>query len=336
MERKPLFGARAAQLAQQEAADMASGIWASWLCDAIRKHKYDDMLTLLRGSDRFPRPREAVLAGLKLDGIQGNSSARMLAQVCMDSSNVHALALIAEQQPSGITLADCCRSYVKSGVLEVSSDLSLLQLSMKYGNAEALRLALKYESGHPCVSGTEDIFRGGSVHYEALREAVTSTNCAASALYAKCCRVALEFGLPFAHTRAEGVSTMSDLFFRNRWNRDHLGAVLVPLLADYVKAGLLDLDAVNTNGHRPVAAAIFVGNGEAAAAAIDLGCDLKGAIQGTAAADLLALAGEQCTGEAVAQVTAALMRRQVRNPAAQEGTKLATIQPSRRAARIGL
>ncbi|WP_404666748.1 hypothetical protein [Roseateles asaccharophilus] len=259
----------------------------------------------------------AVLAGLKSLDDKGARpiNGLMLAEACLMHGNLQALKLIATRQPGGITIEDCCRSYVEDRLLIVSSDDNLYRLVTKYPSAKALRLACELLPNDPAIASCV-WFDGASIHYELIRlVTIGAKTVPAATAVAETCRVALEYQMPIAAKLNGHAMTMPELFFRNRWHRDGVGEVVVPLISDYVKAGVLDLNVPDGHGLVPVAAAIKCGNGEAAAAAIDLGCDIALATQTTRDGDLLTLARETANDldreQVVALVTEALMRRRI-------------------------
>ena len=282
--------------------------WSAQVARAVEADDHASLIGLLSGPDGKRR----MLEGFSINGGAGNS----FAQLCLHHARASALRAVVEASPGGLTLGHCCTYHqtdTKSG-LEVHAHRSLHEDAVALASPEALALAIQFEPAHPCTKLRLPRFSGRSLHYEALYQATMSTTVERCKALADCCRLLLSAGAPIG-SASVGVSGPVDMLFRYRWNMDGIQAVVVPLIGDYVRSGEVDLNGKEPSGQYPAGIAALAGNGYAAAAAIDLGCDLGLAASGTDRADIISAARaclvSHCVDETVALVTAAVMRRQI-------------------------
>ncbi len=286
----------------------------------------DDHVALLALVSK-PGGKRRLREGFTIGGQNGNTFARL----CLHTDSIGALRAVVAAAPDGVTLRDTCTYHHiddrrgPGAGLEVFSDMQLHEEAVggSYPSPDALALALECEPDLPCITVPLERFQGATLHYHALYKASMSSDVERARKLADCCRLLIARGAPIAHSSGSTASHY-DMLFQYRWNRDGIQEVMVPLIGDYVRCGLLQLDAPPAPGrHLPVIQAILAGNGYAAAAAIDLGCDIELAMRGfqlEGFQDLsdVARAGNAAdtVGQTVALVTEALMRRKLGDLAA--------------------
>ena len=304
MKRTPLLGRN------------APGVpWNDQVSTAVCRGDADEVIRLVSQFGGVRRLREGFAIGTQ----NGNTFSRL----CLHTGAIAVLRSVVEVAPGGLTLQDCCTHHVEDpGGLSVYSNMVLHEeaLGIEYPSAAAMALALEYEPAHPCLKGPLDRFEGASLHYEALKCATmgvkNTSGLARVGEWAECARLLMSVGAPIEHRSAAHRSTAAQMLFGHRWNRDDgLPTLLTPLLHDYVRGGWVDINAPVPGGRVPLELAIVTGNGYAAAAAIDLGCDLKKAVP-EGYSDLIELARDFSTvdwdGSVVPLVTEALLRRKFR------------------------
>jgi hypothetical protein len=293
--------------------------WDVQVANAVCAGDHDTLLGLVGQPGGKRRLREGFTIGFQ----NGNTFARL----CMHTGSIDALRTVVAAAPDGVTLHDTCVHHViddsrgRGMALEVYTEMQLHEEAVggDHPSPEALALALEYEPDHSCITGHLERFQGATLHYQALYAASMSKNVERAQKLADCCRLLVAKGAPVGH-KALATSSHYDMLFQYRWNRDGIQDVMVPLIGDYVHAGFVRLDSPPAPGcHLPVIQAILAGNGYAAAAAIDLGCDVELAVRGfhfVEHQDLLDVARSCITSpdlidETVALVTEALMRRKL-------------------------
>lgn len=312
------------------APQRAPGTWAALVAGAVDSDEQEQLLSLLGGADSKRR----MLEGFTLDSKGSNVP---FSQLCLHHGRAVLLRAVVSAAPSGITLHDCCRTNTveaRSG-LTVISYSSLLEDAVNMANPAALALALELLPNQPTLELKR--FDGRSLHYEALYRTTMSNTLARCQNMADCCRLLISAGAPIASANL-GVSGPVDMLFRYRWQMDGVQSVVVPLIGDYLRAGLIDLDAVEPSGQYPAGIAALAGNGYAAAAAVDLGCRLDLAPAGTGHGDIISVAQaclvSHCVTETVALVTASVMRRKIAS--SSPATDCPSIQPGRGARRLSV
>lgn len=284
--------------------------WDAQVLEAVSRGDCEAVIKLVSQYGGVRRLRE----GFTIGGQNGTTFARL----CLHTQSVTVLRALVEAAPNGVTLQDCCTFHVEdSSGLSIFSNMVLHEeaLNVEHPSAEAMALALALQPDHPCLESPLPRFDGASLHHEALKNATHDSKLAKVVVWAECARLLMKFGAPIEHNKGHLRSTATRMFFASQGNPDAgFAAVLVPLLNDYVKAGWVDIDAPVVPGHTPLRLAITSGNGHAAAAAIDLGCNLEAAVLDDFP-DLISLA-EHCVGRGhhpslVTLVTDALMRRRL-------------------------
>lgn len=304
--------------------------WDVQVANAVCTGDHDALLALVRQPGGKRRLRE----GFTIDGRSGIT----FANLCLRAGSINALRAVVTEAPHGITLRDTCVHHViddnrgRNMAMQLYSEMQLHEEAVggDYPSSEALALALEHEPDHPCISEYLDRFAGATLHYQALFKTSMSSDLPQAQTLAACCRQLIAKGAPIGH-KTMATSSQYDMLFQYRWNRDGIQDVMVPLIGDYVRSGLIQLDAPPAPGRRlPVIQAILAGNGYAAAAAIDLGCDTELAMRGfelEGFQDLLDVAragnAPDLVNQTVALVTEALMRRKM--------TALSTAAPKPRA-----
>jgi hypothetical protein len=323
--------------------------WDVQVGNAVHAGDHEALLVLIGK----PGGRRRLREGFTIGGQSGVPFARL----CLRAGAIDALRAVIAAAPDGVTLSDACVHHViderlgRELALEVYSEMSLHEEALADDGPypEALAFALDHAPDHFSVTGHLDRFGGATLHYQALYKASTSGDVERVGRFAECCRLLIAHGAPIEH-KSPASSSLSEMLFLYRWNRDGIQDVMVPLIGDYVRAGLIELDASPTPGgiNLPVIRAILAGNGYPAAAAIDLGCDVElamRAIRTEGFHDLLDVARSGATdtvGQTVALVTEALMRRRLGAPAVRSqhcillGDDARAAFPRARARREGL
>jgi hypothetical protein len=295
------------QRAPSPSTQKSDPAWSEQVAAAVRRRDDEGLRRLFSE----PGARALVRGGftLPLDG-RGNT----FIQLCMSAKNLDALRAVCTSAPDGITFHDCCVYDVThpEGV-SFYSQTPAHEYAVSQADAHALAVALEYEPDHPSTVNQLDSFNGATLHEHALFKATMSTDVQSAERFADCCQLLLARDKPLGARRAH--MTAVDVLFGGRWCRDGIQGALVPLIGDYVRAGVIKLDEATPIGY-PVAVAARAGNGYAAAAAIDLGCDVEAAARhaGVANIESLARAGNSIdlSNQAAALVIEALMRRRMR------------------------
>jgi hypothetical protein len=263
-------------------------------------------------------------------------------EFCVDHNALGVLRAVVESASDDIDYrSTCCADYKVGNDIWSGWRQSLHQHAVKVSSPEALRLAFEFDPKERCIDEHWRVL-GGTLHFYALVRVFAAHDTLAAA---ECCRVLLEMKAPLSESDPKAEVAAGVFFDGGDWAER--AEVVRPLLAEYVAAGLVDLDAPpyalkpDFMGMLPLRAAMAQGNISGAVACIDSGCDIEKAVteagvrRSTAAKDILELArsitletGEQ-EAHLVASVTEAVMRRAMRTSDVTSGSP-APVAPRRR------
>lgn len=281
--------------------------------------------------------------------LYGGSACYNFARVCINAGREDVLEWLLAVAPGGATIQDAItsstqsdKSYFNAGSLHEEAILGGIAPSPR-----ALAVALQYEPSPPALNiDAWPPYPGASMHVIALQKVVQPHGSnwkeqhAFSARAQACCRLLLQHDAPLTAAQQRNGGPASDtpgfilsrLLFQTTWHhlaRGGLNDVVVPLIGDYVNAGLI-------NGHEQVGTlgpllsnemtsprthlehALRHGNGYAASALIALGFDTALPNYPQFHDDIVAFARMHASptdfGWCAAQVTDALVRRRLASP----------------------
>lgn len=214
-----------------------------------------------------------------------NQASRVtFSEFCVKHDAVAVLRAVVEADREGIThwptyWSTCCSKSNVAGNIVSGWRQSLHIDAVMNSNPEALRLALTWDPYEKCIfENTPSLM--GSLHRHALIKAFISGEPGA----AECCRLLIAAKAPFVR-KSDRFGFASGIFFDSQEWEPVCVPVITNLLADYVAAGLVDLntppEGLNTpyHGMLPLRAAMGQGNISGAVACIDLGCNIAKAME---------------------------------------------------------
>lgn len=296
----------------------ASSSFENWSADV-------EVCVLAGDSEGVLRLLSASNAGLNLSkGFAGSTPGRersSLAQLCIECDKASVLRAVLSAAPKGFSYEAFTTVLISEpgDRLIVETPYSIRLAAVSRLDAAALRIGLEFDPTP--LDKSESSLESETVHVALLEKALNARTESDLERHVPCLDVCIDLHVPLWRPgSASGSNLASRLFGRN-----HQQQLRVRLIDLYLTAGLTSVHTQvhdgASSGRYPCELAIVSGNGAAAAAAIDRGCDLKLSLP-VGYDDLIAFARDfQVVDDSktlVPLVTEALMRRhyRIQNPPA--------------------